>query len=437
MSRREKLFDISWRAAILILPWQTRWFSDVTLGGWPWEQGRWSAYVSWSLVVLTIMSASEFDLNRLKGQIRSRWGMLGAFLLLCSIAALILNGDAALRIRAISQWWFQILLLLIFVRALWRRRVPVNTLAAWFVFSLIPHIALGWWQYASQAVLPMKWLGIAGQSPWDLGVSVVQSGSLRVLRAYGGFPHPNVLGGWLAVGFLLSVRLATSSASKKRAAFWILLSALCSAALVISFARSAWMAAILGVIPLFIWKQPLRPARSFSMRYGVAAIVFSALCTGAVMFAQRQIVLTRFQTTERLEQKSIDARTQSLSDGWELFRAHPVIGSGPNAELIDLSALKTREQENTRTAEPLEPPHNAYLLALVDLGVVGFLILAYIAMLLYRKHPRLTPILLAVSILALLDHYLWSLWAGQTLFALVALIISSQQTQTPAEGSTA
>lgn len=47
-------FAIAWRVTILALPWQTRWFLDAQLAGWPWEQGRVSFYLSWIPLLLTI-----------------------------------------------------------------------------------------------------------------------------------------------------------------------------------------------------------------------------------------------------------------------------------------------------------------------------------------------------------------------------------------------
>ena len=102
---------------------------------------------------------------------------------------------------ATAQWWIHFFLLTVFAWTLIRARVSSRTVATWFVISLLPHAFLGIWQYASQEIVAMTWFGIAAQDPSVAGVSVVEAGPMRVLRAYGGFPHPNIFGGWLAMGY--------------------------------------------------------------------------------------------------------------------------------------------------------------------------------------------------------------------------------------------
>src|SRR5690349_15713914 len=56
MAWTRRLFEASWRLALLFLPWQTRWFLEgPSVNGFPWENGRISLYLSWIPLIVTIM----------------------------------------------------------------------------------------------------------------------------------------------------------------------------------------------------------------------------------------------------------------------------------------------------------------------------------------------------------------------------------------------
>ncbi len=419
-------FSWTWRLAILALPFQTRWFSDASLAGWPWEQGRWSVYASWILIVLAVVIRhvipAKAGIQRSGMDSRLRGSDKKMLLILIGFIALTLLMTSS-RVATV-QWWIQILLLVAFVWTLVRARIPSREIMTWFVISLLPHVALGFWQYAVQNVDAMKWLGIAAQDPRNLGASVVEAGPFRTLRAYGGFPHPNIFGGWLAIGLVTALACARDASTKYRAALWSFASAMIAVALFLTYARAAWIAAIIGMVCLG-WRIVRHPERSegSAKQFFLLAIVSAVLLTSVVAFSQRTLLLSRVQPTGRLEQKSIDARMQSVRDGLTLFIAHPLFGTGPNAELVDLARIRP-----AKSRAPLEPPHDAYLLALVDVGILGILILGWVVWKTKRAHGMrpsiLHPTFAALLILGLFDHYLWSLWAGQALVAVTLLTLA-------------
>ncbi|MFZ2804002.1 MAG: hypothetical protein WA001_02150, partial [Patescibacteria group bacterium] len=259
-SGRRWLFDWSWRLTILALPWQTRWFHDASLAGWPWEQGRWSVYASWLLIVATIALGWPSFRRALTGPKKR----IAAYLLtaLFVVSYLPLHSTDMAHFVAVSQWWMEALLLMGFGLVLVGAKVPWRSIATWFVVSLIPQAFLGIIQYATQNVIGSKWLGIATHLSKVPGTSVVEFGLFRYLRVYGGFPHPNIFGGWLAAGIVATFALAGIATSKKTALFAIFSSALFSVVLVLTFSRGAWIAAAVGIVVLvgarFI--APVRPA---------------------------------------------------------------------------------------------------------------------------------------------------------------------------------
>lgn len=411
-------WDVAWRLAILSLPWQMRWFGDASLAGWPWEQGRASVYVSWFVMLAAIVLSFMRQRPSLsKKEIRILVVGLFAFAVLCVAG----TGFDPTALRAAGQWAAQVLLLVCFGFSLWHSGVTRRQIATWIVISLAPHVALGYWQYAIQKVVGHPWLGMATQLPEQPGVSVVEHGAYRLLRMYGGFPHPNIFGGWSAVGLLLSVWLAATSDSRWRALAWSFASAAISVALLLSYARGAWIAAAVGIVAM-LWHFR-------KTQFVFVALAASLLAAGVVGYSQRDHILSRFDRTQRLEAKSLDDRASSLTFGLELVIRHPVFGTGPNAELLDAA----HRLSVPMAPAPLEPPHNAALLALANLGIAGFAGLLFLAWLFVRflrgQPDRAFPLaaLLTLAILGLFDHYPWSAWAGQTLVMSTILLIVARK----------
>ena len=414
-----------WRLAILLLPWQTRWFSDASLAGWPWEQGRLAFYLSWIPMLVLIIRA--FCHPRLRRN-DNKWIYFSIGTLVAISAVSILRDHAAF--RPILQWWVQVSVLALFVVALWRAKISSRSVATWVVISMIPHALIGVWQFASQQVIGNKWLGMASQLPQTLGVSVIAHDGLRILRAYGGFPHPNIFGGWLAVGSLLAIWLAATSHERRAQWIWTLIASLFASVLVLTFSRAAWLGAAAGFVTSFVGatlavaRAGTRPAPT---RMHVLIFLFPILVLSFVIFSQRQHIFARFDLSQRLEQKSVDQRVGSLRTGLDLFLKHPLIGSGPNAELLIAPS-------NEKARAPLEPPHHAYLLALDDVGIVGFVTIVFLIWMLLLNGERkarpysLSSIVYCLSVLALFDHYLWSTWSGQVLVAIAILLVVEPKT---------
>jgi O-antigen ligase len=399
--------ETTWRVAIFLLSWQARYFvEEPSVQGLSWEQGRLSFYVSWMPMLVTIgwvlwldlKSKTPLRLPLLKGE-----GLRKMMWLLIGILLFLLPFFFSSYPRASLQWLVQAGLLLAFGWALFRLQVGWRRLAVWFVLSLVPHALLGLWQYADQFVYGSKWLGMATQDPLTKGVSVIESGGRRVLRAYGGFPHPNIFGGWLAAGLLVLSSLFIQAKKRWECAVWSLLSVVFSIVLVLTFSRSAWFTAMLGLALstcLFFFRIQEKRRRLFVF-LGALLLVVSA--TG---YSVRELILPRLSIVGRLEAKSIDERAQGWTEGWRFFWEHPFVGTGIGTY--------------NKVHETLVPPHNVWLLALNEIGIVGLLgvllLFGFAAWKAYRKKILFSAFFLSALqtffILSLFDYYLWSFWSG-------------------------
>ncbi|MFA6447598.1 MAG: hypothetical protein WCW31_05100, partial [Patescibacteria group bacterium] len=156
-------FEILWRLAILALPWQTRWFADAQLAGWPWEQGRLSFYGSWVLLIAVIALGSMYA----KRQISKQASI--ASLMLLAVFGMLTVLSAWGSVRPAAQWWTQVLILAAFFVTLWRADISLRKIIFWFVVSLIPAALIGIIQFFMQSVWAFSWLGMSAQNPVDLG----------------------------------------------------------------------------------------------------------------------------------------------------------------------------------------------------------------------------------------------------------------------------
>lgn len=396
---RRSMLDSAWRLSLVAVPWQTRFFTEALINGKPWEQGRISLYASMVLMVLVAVLEGSVLRDR-------RWWRFGGMILALTLPSLFLvaSWQWALWIGVLAAWATAMRRV-----ASWRER------EAWILGSLALVACVGLLQVVTQYIPATTLLGMAEQVPAVSGVSVVEAGGVRWLRAYGSFPHPNIFGGWMAVGLILVVRRWMDGAR----AWWLsVVTGLFTLALYGSFSRSAWLAAMVGLGWLFAatWRRLVdwQSARPY--------FLIGCLVVGAV-WVRPDLLFTRVMpsASARLETWSVNERKASLEQAVAVFREHP-LGTGPFVYRLGLERICMN-----RSCVTKEPPHMAPLLMLVELGWIRvmFVLLGGAAFFLRRGISRRNaPLYAALGMLALLDHYLWSLWSGMVLLAIVWVLDS-------------
>lgn len=452
---KTRIFGLMWRLAILILPLQTRFFSEASLSGWPFEQGRLSFYISWLPMITAVALGYFLPKTELPKKLN-----LNIFLLFALLGGLTI-ATTPIDIHASAMWWVQIFLLSAFFITLLRAKVNLKNILFWFILSLIPQAIFAVAQFFLQYVPGSSLLGVAAQDPKSLGVSVIQVADMRFLRAYGAFPHPNILGGFMAFGALLSAwlysqkqkssqtsesfqKLAGESLSEKkqapspdkRYAGLVLLAALpiFSSALFYSFSRSAWLAFMLGMITLVVFTLIKKDAQKKLVIKPLSAVLLTLIPLSIIHIDLTASRLGLSPALARLEVQSIDARSDSITNGIKVFQTYPVFGTGPNAELPALAKLTSVEESESMM--PLEPPHNVFIIILANWGVAGSLIIFGFSLFLLRRilkkwsqESNLKPVAISLMaswlVISLFDHYPYSLWPGQYLSLLTAFILIS------------
>lgn len=243
----------------------------------------------------------------------------------------------------------------------------------------------------------------------------------RLLRGFGTFPHPNVLGGDLALALVCLPILAERWPHKT--ALWWVVGAAIIVGLIGSFSRGAWLAVIVAFgIRSWIGAQQGRA------RWWLAPLLI--LATAAVLLASplRTIMGERLLpfTAEAspLERGSIEHRL--ALDRAALLEVHDHWPSGVGAANYGVAAIAEGHQQGWG-----EPAPNVGLLTIAELGLPGAIALTCIAFGILRllrtggaPDLAVAGAFAALAVLGMVDHFLWSMPLGRVMgwipFALVA-----------------
>jgi O-antigen ligase len=213
-----------------------------------------------------------------------------------------------------------------------------------------------------------------------------------MLRSYATFPHPNVLGGFLAITIPL---ILSQFPDKKKIFYWSTI-VLGIIALVLTFSRSAWVIAALSMVYL-IGKRRKR-------------LLFSVL-----LFAT--LIIIFIGKTFGFQDESIVVREQLNVAAISMVRVSPVIGNGLGNFLVQLPDYLV-----SRQIYFLQPVHNIYLLLLSETGIIGFAVFLWIVWKALRNMSKKFIVyhfsLVMLLVIGLVDHYTLTLQQGQLLFTI-------------------
>lgn len=218
------------------------------------------------------------------------------------------------------------------------------------------------------------------------GIARADFAGREILRAYGTFPHPNVLGGFLAITLPMILGEIQKRATDMGREFYGLVTTLGVIALMLTLSRSA-ITLFAAVVSWQLWK----------MRKTFFFLPLFVLVTLPYLWTDESFVV----------------RNQLNDAAVQMVLSHPVFGVGLGNFLVELPAHLP-----TRTIYFLQPVHNIYLLLLSEVGMLGGMGIFWILWRI-RKHIEFSAALGTIAILGLVDHYFLTLQQGQLLLAIV------------------
>jgi O-antigen ligase len=415
----EKIINYGAALFVLLLPWQTRWiFKEASLNGDVWEYGRFSLYASEILLLALLALAAVrwliyyLKLSRsqqIKETITEFKGLKFAVILLAlwALATIFWAKDHLLA-------WYAWLKLAEGIGLFWLVKTQLaqagrKLLIYSLVVSGVIQSIVGMSQWFWQAFPENKWLGLAGLNPGVLGTSVVEAGGLRYLRAYGAFPHPNILAGFLAV-CLLTCLIFISKDSSAKLKFWLQSAAvMLTGGLFLTFSRAGWLAVTICVISYWLINYQSKAIKDFirpSLYCLLVFLVFSLF--------NLNLITSRVVGNERLEIKSNTERLTSYQQVGTIIKSHWYRGVG-----LGNYTLSLFQKNYLLPGWAYQPAHNIYLLALSELGLIGLIIFGLLIFQAFKLKNQFWILLLAVLILGLFDHYFMTLFSGLMIWWLV------------------
>ena len=474
----EKIIQYGILLLVFLIPWQARWIiSGGEINGGPWEYGTQSLYATEILLALILVlliirffveAAAARRLGEKKktpqrGRLYKSIGVL--FLIYAGISVFwAIDKNVAL---IHWRWLVEAGILMALVRLEGSRNTNAPIRMA-IIISAAIQAMWGIGQFLMQSIPASTILGIAQQSADVLGASVVETMDGRWLRAYGSFPHPNMLGGWLVLGLVVIIRKIQETRYKQIQISNIQLLFLYASFIVIlfgllaTFSRSAWLA--FGVFTIFWFIKEMSKCHSgldpesrsknknWIPAFAGMTLIVAVVSIFIAIFPQP--FLTRLNNTSRLEYKSTSERQASLSEGWQIIKKHPLLGVGVG----NYGLAVHRDIDSTQPAYYYQPVHNVFLLIWAELGLIGLLFILLIVFLSLRPRssggsnpdnalnivsskgdiqrdgriaavagtlPRNDMIfVLPLIVILLFDHYPWSLYSGLMISALYLANIS-------------
>ena len=302
---------------------------------------------------------------------------------------------------------------------------------------------IGFGQFINQKNLGLKFLGESPISASDGASSKIVVEGAKVLRAYGTFPHPNILAAFLVLGLL-----ALYYFWLKRPSEWKIFSSvknllsdlLIGAAiftavfgLMITFSRAAWGMAVFATTFIIIFSLIKKDRFIQAVRL---LVLMSAI--GLILFFSFQaLILPR--TKISADEPAVTERASYNKLAIGLIKSHP-FGVGIGNQVLFSAREGVYRNFGFENVWQWQPIHNIYLLIASETGVIGLLVfLAFLISLFLNPNLfkvsslefRISAImLLALLLLGLYDHFLWTIWQGQLILWLSIGIIIGVKEQT-------
>jgi len=287
--------------------------------------------------------------------------------------------------------------------------VPLAKMVKVFLLGLGVHAVIGLVQFLIRSPI-----GIPGEMALETShyqAPIISVAGVRWLRAYGLTFHPNVLGGFLVVGLLLSLPLLNQH--WVRVLWWFL-----GVGLFLSFSRSAWLV-IAILLPLIIgwlvWKVP-EIRRSLVIVLVIAGILG---LIGAGLFGP--LIIKRLNMTGvGSNRSSIRERGLLMVVALETVISNPITGVGAgNFPLVILF-------HDPPIAVKPHYVHNIPLLLAAETGIAAIVLWFWLWLaptsILEKlvKEKRLWAIAIlaawfAIGAIGLWDFYPWALESGRLL----------------------
>ncbi len=384
--------------------------------------------------------------------LRQNWSLV----ILLFVAFVSIFVSSAIEI-SVFRWLKLVEFVLFFIYIRTRLRTPnfeLRIILQTIVYSGIFQVILAVIQFIKQGSIGIRFIEAGTFDPNLPGVANFLLNNERILRAYGSLTHPNVLAGFLLLAIFCLYRLLIGSKFEvqslriKKPIFLLSLPILICG-LFLTFSRVAIMAFVFGSIGLFLIEFfKLRKLEHTEQRLEsgktlikIFILVFvSCLLVTTILFPY---IKARFFTVS-IQEQAVDLRFFYNQMALSMIKEKPILGVGVgnfvnyshNYSIFLRAATKIAGESVNQIPEWIfQPAHNIYLLIISEIGVFGLLaFLIFVGKSLIRgtkqalKHGIVSCTLILVFcflVIALSDHYFWTLQSGGIMFWLALALIET------------
>jgi O-antigen ligase len=273
----------------------------------------------------------------------------------------------------------------------------------YFLIGLIPSALLAAWQFFTQSTIASKYFGLAYHGANILGDSVIETSAGRFLRAYGSFDHPNILGGMMVIGIILVLYSSLKKEiNRNERLFYLISFSIFYLALLVSFSRAACLALLISApfILLSAWRRG-----RFQKKLIALFIILIIGISAALIIPNQKLFTSRLQANSRLEIRSVSEREKYLDQSKQVIIGSKFLGVGVGNYILELQKIIPGQ-----ASWYYQPVHNYWLLIWAELGFFGLLAMVIFWLAIFKKSFRngLYPIVLALFVFSLFDHWLWT-----------------------------
>jgi len=416
----EKLEKILFYAFLFLIPFQIR----ATIA---WEGSEWDSIF---LYLTDLLLVGFLFLGVLNKRISFKKNDILLFLFLgLALISIFISTDKGVSVYRLIKF-LEFAVLYIYVCS----QFKIQTILFIIFYSAIFQSILAIVQFYRQASLSLRFIEAGQYLPGAPGVATFIMGDDKVMRAYGSFPHPNVLAGFLLLAIFAFYAIWLTRPIRPIGLIGLIGPIF---ALFLTFSRGPILVFIFMSIIFFLVRffqlRPLYHTEERLLagkRLMILALffVFFSLLSSIILWSYLK---SRFFTIS-LQEEAVDLRFFYNKMALAMIKDKPLLGVGIG-NFVNFSRnypafIKAANAMFTgRGGVDIEipdwiyqPVHNIYLLIASEIGILGAIVfLLFIAKTLIRPVGLISPIgflLVGFLILALSDHYFWTLQSGGLMF---------------------
>jgi O-antigen ligase len=300
-----------------------------------------------------------------------------------------------------------------------------------FSLTLCVHSGLGIIQWTQQYSPEISYLGMSEYQVYSLGVSVLKNDFGRWLRVYGGFPHPNIFGGVLAIILLMSMFFYKETLKKRERIYLLSIAPLFVWSMIFTFSRSAWLSFVSGWIIItigsIVWGKWNRE-RWFSWM-----LISGVVCISGVffMFSIKDSIESRFSQEIISQEQSFSDRMSYVQQAKEIIQEKTLFGTGIGNFTVWTKNTYWKEDSYIALFQPV---HLIPLLILAEVGLIGFLLFFILFVSIFIKIFKQKNVLAlglfgSFAFLMLFDHWLWTSHFGLLFLLLMVFFWTKEKFQ--------